>query len=190
MGVCADRWSYPAGWLGRAGCALRVVRGSSTRNTTYNSSRARVWLRDTAVIEWPLSSGNACPQGGRHHGPGERFSDADLGVAVRSRGVPSLSVRAYRNFPHWAGGASGCSVGPASAKLSRVVETYIVESGVPVLGRGGTRHAATVSLHQTETRGIWASYCSGARCSGRFLAAVSAPVAVAGDRGGDCVGAV
>jgi len=55
MGVCADRWSYPAGWLGRAGCALRGVRGSSTRNTTYNSSRVQVWLRDTAVIEWPLS---------------------------------------------------------------------------------------------------------------------------------------
>jgi len=116
VGVCADRWSYPAGWLGRAGCALRVVRGSSTRNTTYNSSRARVWLRDTAVIEWPLSSGNACPQGGRHHGPGERFSDADLGVAVRSRGAPSLSVACLPEFSALGPGCIRLLGGPRISK--------------------------------------------------------------------------
>ncbi len=131
------------------GVRSALSRGSSTRNTIYNSSRVQMWLRDTAVIEWPLPK---CLPG----------------------------------FPHWARGASGCSVGPASAELSGVVETYIVESVVPVLVVGVPAMRRQCPLHQTETRGTWARYCSGARCLERFLA----PVAVAGDRGGDCVGTV
>jgi len=107
-------------------------------------------------------------------------------VGVRGPGAARFPLRPRR----WPGAAAGspfpegqgadCCAGAVlivseSAELSGVVETCMVESGYPFSVVGVPAMRRQCPLHQTETRGTWARYCSGARCSGRLLAAVSRP---------------